>query len=332
MPRAWRVIRHGEPSEVLRLDHVDPPTLARGQVEVAVLAASCNFADVLLCRGQYQQHPDPPFTPGLEVCGRVTRVGPGVSAALSGARVVGQPVLPHGGFADVAVLEANHCHSVPADVTDTTAAVTHLTHLTAWLGLHRRAAVQPGETVVVTAAAGGVGSAAIQVARAAGATVIAITSGAGKAAAATRFGAHHVVDRSGDVVGEIRRLAPRGADVVLESVGGQSFQQATKYIGFEGRIVVVGFAGGEIPHAALNHAMVKNYTIAGLHWSLYRDHHPDLMRSGQNAIFDLLAAGHLTPDISELSFHELPTSLEQLAAGQIRGKSVITIEKDRDTP
>ncbi len=330
--RAWRVTRHGDPRDVLRLDEVEPPAPAADQVEVAVLAASCNFADVLLCRGRYQQRPALPFTPGLEVCGRVTRVGPGADTALVGARVVGQPLLPHGGFAETALLRAQHCHLVPPDVDDLTAATAHLTQLTAWLGLHRRGAVQAGETVVVTAAAGGVGSAAVQIARAAGAVVIAVTSGPDKAATARRLGAHHVVDRSGDVIGGIRRLAPHGVDVVFESVGGQAFAQATRYVAFEGRIIVVGFAGGDTPRAALDHTMVKNYTIAGLHWSLYRDHHPSLVREGQNAVFALLAAGQLTPDVTPVPFADLPTALEQLAAGRIRGKAVITVDKNQDTP
>jgi NADPH2:quinone reductase len=244
--------------------------------------------------------------------------------------VVGQPVLPHGGFADFGVLRASDAHAVPAGFEDSTAATTHLTYLTAWLGLHRRGAMRAGETVVITAAAGGVGSAAVQIAHAAGATVIAVVSGSEKATAASRMGADSVVDRSStdDVIGEIRRLAPRGVDVVFESVGGQAFEQATKYIGFEGRIVVVGFAGGKTPRAALNHAMVKNYTIAGLHWSLYRDHHPDLVRAGQHAIFDMLAAGHITPEITTLPFSAVPAALEQLAAGHIRGKAVITFGRE----
>jgi NADPH:quinone reductase len=335
MPRAWRVSRHGEPTDVLRLDDKTArPALQAGEIEVRVSATSCNFADVLLCRGRYQQRPPFPFVPGLEVVGWVTTAGPGVGEEFLGSRVVGQSVLPHGGFADFAVLRAADAHFVPAGIDDATAATTHLTHLTAWLGLHRRGAVRVGDTVVITAAAGGVGSAAVQIARAAGATVIAIVSGTQKVATAEKLGADVVIDRSSteDVVGEVRRLAPRGADVVFESVGGLSFEQATKYVGFEGKIVVVGFAGGEIPVAALDHAMVKNYTIAGLHWSLYYKHYPDLVHVAQRTIFDMLTAGLITPEFTCLPFSEVPTALQRLAAGQIRGKAVIRVSTTEPHP
>lgn len=184
MSRAWKVREYGEPSSVLRLEESTVPTPGHGQVRLRVAATSCNFADILLCRGEYQQKPVPPFTPGLEVCGWVDDIGGGVEPRLLASRIVGQPILPHGGFAEATLMNANEAYVVPQEIDDVTAATLHLTYLTAWLGLHRRAAIKPGDVVVVTAAAGGVGSAAVQVARAAGATVIAIVSDAGKAATA----------------------------------------------------------------------------------------------------------------------------------------------------
>ena len=327
MSRAWKVRQYGEPSSVLRLEAATVPTPGHGQVRLRVAATSCNFADVLLCRGEYQQKPDPPFTPGLEVCGWVDDIGGGVDPMLLASRVVGQPILPHGGFADVALLNADEVYIVPRAIDDSVAATLNLTYLTAWLGLHRRASIKSGDTIVITAAAGGVGSAAVQVARAAGATVIAIVSGADKAATASRLGADVVIDRSdGDVIEQVKAAAPDGADIVFDSVGGKAYEQATKYIAFEGRIVVIGFASGYIPRPHLNHALVKNYTIAGLHWSLYRKHRPDLVHIAQAAIFEMAAAGLIDPLITaRLGLEDVPTALEQLAHGRTQGKTVITV-------
>jgi NADPH2:quinone reductase len=326
MPYSWRVHRHGEPTAVLQLEETARPALSAGQIAVRVSAASCNFADVLLCRGSYQQRPAVPFTPGLEVCGRVTDVGGGVDRRMVGSRVLGQPLLPHGGFAEFAVLRVADAYGVPDGIDDSIAATLHLTYLTAWLGVHRRGGLTKGQTIVVTAAAGGVGSAAVQIAQAAGAYVIAIVTGPEKAAFVSRLGADVVIDRStsADVVTEIKAVAPNGVDVVFESVGGESFEQATKYIGFEGRIVVVGFAGGHVPRPRLNHTMVKNYTIAGLHWSLYRDQHPELVQSAQRDIFDMFANGQIAPEITHVRSVDLPATLELLAAGGIRGKAVVS--------
>lgn len=327
MSRAWQVHEYGEPSSVLRLEDAPVPKPGPGQVRVRVAATSCNFADVLLCRGQYQQKPRPPFTPGLEVCGWVDDLGEGVDPFLLTSRVVGQPALPYGGFAEFALMQADEVHHVPRGIEDSTAATLHLTYLTAWLGLHQRAAIKPGDIVVITAAAGGVGSAAVQVARAAGATVIAIVSGTHKAATVTALDADVIIDRSSeDVIAQVKAIAPNGVDIVFDSVGGQAYEQSTKYIAFEGRIVVVGFAGGHIPQPHLNHALVKNYTIAGLHWSLYRRHRPDLVRRAQSALFDMAGAGRIDPLITtRVGLDDVPTALDDLANGRSQGKTVVTV-------
>lgn len=326
MFRAWRVREYGEPVAVLRLEEAAVPMPRSGEVRVRIAAASCNFADVLLCRGKYQQRPNPPFTPGLEVCGWVVDVGDDVDAALVGERVVGQPTLPHGGFAECALLNAGSAFRVPDDIDDATAATLHLTYLTAWLGLHRRASIAAGDVVVVTAAAGGVGSAAVQVARAAGATVIAIVSNAAKAETVARLGADVVLDSSADdVIARVRTAAPRGADIVFDAVGGDAYHQATKYIAFEGRIVIVGFASGGVPRPELTHAFVKNYTIAGLHWTLYRTQRPELVGAGQAAIFDMARAGHIQPLITQIGLDDVPHALEELAHGRAHGKTVVVV-------
>lgn len=330
MAGAWTVRERGEPGKVLRWEGMPVPQPASGQLRVRVSATSCNFADVLLCRGGYQQKPEPPFTPGLELCGVVEAVGADIDPGLLGTRVVGQPVLPYGGFAEVAVLEAGDAFAVPDGVDDTVAATLHLTYLTAWLGLHRRAAVQAGDVVVVTAAAGGVGSAAVQVARAAGARVIGITSGPAKVETVRSLGADLAVDGSkADVIARVREFAPAGADIVFDPVGGSAYDTATKYIAFEGTIVVVGFASGTIPTPRLNHAFVKNYTIAGLHWTLYRRQNPALIARAQAEIFAMAADGTINPLITEcVSIEHVPSALDNLARGRTRGKTVIRTEPE----
>lgn len=327
MAGAWTVREHGEPGTVLSWETMPDPKPGCGEVRVRVSATSCNFADVLLCRGQYQVKPAMPFTPGLELCGVVDAAGPGVDERIIGTRVVGQPSLPHGGFAELALMDAAHAVSVPDGINDVTAATLHLTYLTAWLGLHRRAAVRPNTVVVITAAAGGVGSAAVQVARAAGATVIGLASGEGKLDSVRALGADVALDGSrDDVIDRIRDVAPLGADIVFETVGGAVYDAATKYVAFEGTIVVVGFAGGTIPQPRLNHAFVKNYTIAGLHWALYRKYRPDVLERGQRDIFDMAAAGKITPMItSRVSLTDVPSALTELANGTTRGKTVVCV-------
>lgn len=327
MSRAWTVRQYGEPGTVLRLEQTPEPVPGPGQVRVRVAATSCNFADVLLCRGKYQQKPTPPFTPGLEVCGWVDDLGAGVDIQLLTKRVVGQPILPHGGFADYTLMNAADVHPVPPAIDDATAATLHLTYLTAWLGLHRRAGITAGDVVVVTAGAGGVGSAAVQIARATGAIVIAIASDADKVATAAALGADVVIDRSHeDVVEAVKSAAPNGVDIVFDSVGGLAYEQATKIVGFEGRIVVVGFASGAVPQPRLTHAFVKNYTIAGLHWSLYRTKRPDLVRLAQRDIFDMAQTGLINPLITScVDIGDLPRALRELASGTTQGKSVVTV-------
>jgi NADPH2:quinone reductase len=327
MAGAWTVREHGEPGAVLRWETLPDPHPGAGQIRVRVAATSCNFADVLLCRGEYQQKPTMPFTPGLELCGIVDEVGSGVAPALVGSRIVGQPHLPHGGFAELALMTVADAAVVPPALDDVTAATLHLTYLTAWLGLHRRASVRPGDIVVVTAAAGGVGSAAVQLARAAGATVIGIASGQRKLDAVAELGADLAIDGAdGDVIARVREIAPGGVDIVFDTVGGHSYECATKYIAFEGTIVVVGFASGAIPQPRLNHAFVKNYTIAGLHWALYRQNRPELVRRAQTEIFEMAAIGQITPRITGcLGIDAVPAALEELGHGRTQGKTVIRL-------
>jgi NADPH2:quinone reductase len=323
--KAWQVSRHGEPHDVLELAEVPRPAPGPGQLLVRVLAAAANFPDALLCRGTYQVRPPLPFTPGVELCGEVAETGQDVAGFSPGDRVIGGSVLPYGAFAEYAVMDAALTMPAPASLDDAAAAPFHITYQTGWFGLHRRARLAAGETLLVHAAAGGVGSGAVQLGKAAGARVIGVAGGPQKARVARELGADVVVDRHADdfvaVVKEV--TGGRGADVVYDPVGGDAFAKSTKCIAFEGRILVVGFASGDIPSAALNHALVKNYSILGLHWGLYQQRDPGAVRDCHVELTRLAAAGTIRPLISErLPLAGVPDGLRRLAEGATTGRIV----------
>jgi NADPH2:quinone reductase len=323
--KAWQLSRHGEPEDVLELAELPVPSPGAGQLLVRVLAAAANFPDVLLCRGGYQVRPPLPFTPGLELCGEVVAAGPGAAGFEPGERVIGGAALPFGAFAAYALMDAGRAHPAPAGLDDAEAAPFLVTYQTGWFGLHRKARLKAGETLLVHAAAGGVGSGAVQLGKAAGARVIGVVGGASKARLARELGADVVIDRrADDVVAAVKEATGgKGADVVYDPVGGEAFRQSTKCIAFEGRIVVVGFASGEIPQAALNHALVKNYDILGLHWGLYEQRAPALIRDCQAELATLVAAGQIRPLITErLPMAGVPDALRRLGAGSTAGRLV----------
>ena len=319
--KAWRVHELGEPAKVMRLEDVAAPTPGPRQLVVKVLAAPANFPDALLCRGLYQMKPELPFTPGVELCGSV--VDPGDTPFAVGDRVIGVAVLPFGGFAELAVMDQATTFPAPPELDDAEASALFIGYQTGWVGLHVRAGLRAGETLLVHAAAGGVGSAAIQLGKAAGARVIGVVGGPDKAAVARELGADVVIDRrTEDFVSVVKEeTGGRGADVIYDPVGGETYQRSTKCIAFEGRILVVGFAGGEIQSAALNHALVKNYSIVGLHWGLYNLMRPEVVAECHRELLRLVAAGSIRPLISErLSLEELAYGVQRLADGSTVGR------------
>jgi NADPH2:quinone reductase len=318
--QAWQVHENGEPSEVMRLTDAEPPTPGDGQVLLRVRAANVNFPDALLCRGQYQVRPPLPFTPGVEVCADTE----------DGRRVIANPALPHGGFAEYALADANALLPAPDSLDDAQAAALHIGYQTGWFGLHRRAHLEAGETLLVHAAAGGVGSAAVQLGKAAGATVIGVVGGAAKAAVARELGCDIVIDRhTEDVVAAVKEATGgRGADVIYDPVGGQAYTQSAKTVAFEGRIVVVGFASGTIPSPALNHALVKNYSILGLHWGLYNTKNPALVRHCHEQLTALAARGAIEPLVSErVLLEDAARAVQRVADGETTGRVTVVLEK-----
>jgi NADPH:quinone reductase len=323
--KAWQVSRHGEPQDALELVEVPRPEAGPGQLLVRVLAAAANFPDLLMCRGTYQVRPPLPFCPGVELCGEVVEAGPGVGGYSAGDRVLGTAVLPHGGFAEYAVVDAGRALPAPEGLDDAEAAPFRVTYQTGWFGLHRRARLAAGETLLVHAAAGGVGSGAVQLGKAAGARVIGVAGGPEKVAVVRELGADVVIDRHAeDFVTVVKEVTGgHGADVVYDPVGGEAFRRSTKCIAFEGRILIVGFASGDIPSAALNHALVKNYSIVGLHWGLYEQREPGSILDCHAELSRLVAAGAIRTLVSErLTLADVPDGLRRLGAGTTTGRIV----------
>jgi NADPH:quinone reductase len=326
--RAWQVQEHGEPASALRLVDVDTPAPGPGQVLVRVRAAALNFPDVLLCRGQYQIRPPLPFTPGVELCGDVVELGEGVGGLAPGQRIIGTPALPTGALAEYALMEPIDVFPAPQALDDAGAAAMHIAYQTGWFALHRRANLAAGETLLVHAGAGGVGSAAIQLGKAAGATVIAVVGGEQKVKVAEQLGADVVIDRrSQDFVAVVKELTGgRGVDVVFDPVGGDAYMGSARCVAFEGRILIIGFAGGTVPAPPLNHVLIKNYAIIGLHWGLYRQYDLGLIREAHEALTDLAAQGIVKPLIGgELAMPAAAEGLTRLGAGETVGRLVVSM-------
>ncbi|GAA4926261.1 NADPH2:quinone reductase [Actinomycetospora succinea] len=310
--RAWRVPRYGPFGEVLETADVPRPEPGPGETRVRVAAAAVNFADILHCAGEYQERVPPPFTPGLEVAGTTE----------DGRRVFGPVALPHGGFAEEAVLRTTW--PWPEGMSATQAAGFFVSYQTGWCALHHRTTLAAGETLLVLAAAGGVGLAAVQLGRAAGARVIGVVGDEAKAAVVRAAGAEVIVNPD-DLVTAVRELTDgRGADVVYDPVGGDSFDAARRVVAWEGRLLVIGFAGGRIADAPTNHALVKNYAVVGVHWSAYRERAPELVTEWQRGIEDLWDRRAIDPLVgAEYAFEDLPTAMAELQARRTTGRVVL---------
>jgi len=327
--KAWVVRQLGGP-ESLKLEEIAPGEPADGMVRIKVRAAAINFPDVLMVAGLYQVKPDLPFVPGVEVSGEVLSA-PSASEFKPGDRVMAlldSAGLTRGGFAEIADAMPASVTAMPDKMTFEDGAGFTLIFQTGWFGLHRRANLQAGETLLVHAGAGGVGSAAIQLGKAAGATVIATAGSDEKTEVCRALGADHVVNyKTGDFVEEVKRITEgRGADVVFDPVGGDLYDRSTKCIAFEGRIVVVGFTSGRIPQAAANHVLIKNYSVVGLHWGLYTRRAPELIAPAARALLDLYEADKIKPYIStRLPLSQAPRALATVGEGKSTGKVILTV-------
>jgi NADPH2:quinone reductase len=325
--KAWVVRELGTPDS-LSFEDVDPGEALEGSVRIAVRAAAINYFDALMVAGQYQVKPELPFVPGAEVSGEVLSA-PAASGFKPGDRVmalVDSGGLTRGGYAEIADAIPGSVAHIPDDMPFEDGAGFTLIYQTGWFGLHRRANLQPGETLLVHAGAGGVGSAAIQLGKAAGATVIATAGSDEKVEVCKKLGADHALNyKSADFVAAVKSITGgRGADVVYDPVGGDVYDRSTKCIAFEGRIVVVGFTSGRIAQAATNHVLIKNYSVVGLHWGLYARRAPDLTAVAMQTLFGMYAAGQIKPYIStRLPLEEAPAALAMVGGGKSTGKVVL---------
>jgi NADPH:quinone reductase len=323
--RAWRVATLGEPAEALSLDVVDTPRAAAGEVLLRIGAVAANFPDVLLSRGQYQVKPELPFIPGIECSGTVVDLGDGVSDVTVGDRVVAAKI---GVLAEYAAVPAAAVQRVPDGLSDIAAAGLTIAYQTAWFALHRRAGLRTGEWLLVHAAAGGVGAAAVQLGVAAGARVIGVVGSDQKAATARAAGAEHVIVRGvDDIAASVKAVTGgHGADVVFDPVGGAAFHASTKCVAFEGRIVVIGFASGEIPTLAVSHTLVKNYGVLGLYWGLYQERFPELVADAHADLLRLFDEGAIDPVVDHVvPFERAPEAITALASGATVGRVVIEV-------
>ena len=326
--KAWVVRELGGP-ESMHLEEVEAGEPADGMVRVAVRAAAINFPDALMVAGTYQSKPALPFVPGVEVSGEVV-AAPSSSGFKTGDRVMALldcGGLTRGGYAEIADAAPTAVSRMPKNMSFEEAAGFTLTYQTGWFGLHRRANLQPSETLLVHAGAGGVGSAAIQLGKAAGATVIATAGSDEKVEVCRSLGADHAINyKTQDFAEEVKKLTGgRGANVIFDPVGGDVYDRSTKCIAFEGRIVIVGFTSGRIPQAAINHVLIKNYSVVGLHWGLYNTRAPELIPPAARALAELYEAGKIKPLVSaRMPLADARQALATVAEGKSTGKVILT--------
>lgn len=324
--RAWTVHEFGAYREVLHLEEIPPPRPGPGSVVARVLSAGINFQDTLLIAGQYQTKPPTPFVPGFEVVGEVVDIGKHVHRVRPGDRVIA--FIETGGYAQYALLDPQRTFLVPASMTADEAAAFLLSYQTAYFALVHRARLRSGEILLVHAGAGGLGSASIQLGKALGATVIATAGSDDKVSLCRGLGADHAINYAeADFASAVREITKgAGADVVVDPVGGEVFASSTKCIAWQGRIVTLGFACGEIPTIAAHRVLLKNIAVVGLHWSEYWRRDRALIHETQEILNELFAAGKIRPVVSRrYRMEELPDALGAFEQRKVCGKAVLAI-------
>jgi len=312
--------------ESLTLGDVPSPVPGPGEVLVEVRACGLNFADTLMIQGKYQERPEFPFSPGLEVAGEVLSVGQGVEGLTAGDAVIA--FCGHGGLAERVVVPTGNAIRIPDGMDFVTAAGFGVVYGTAHVGLERRGHLTPGEVLLVHGAAGGVGLAAVEVGRRMGATVIATASSEERLALAKAHGAHHAINyRKEEFRERVKSLTDgRGADVVFDPVGGEVFDQSVRCTNWEGRILVVGFASGTISQLPVNLTLVKNISVTGVYWGAYRRRDPAVLQQSWRQLLAWLEEGALSPHISATyPLEDAPAALESLMRRRATGKVVVKI-------
>ncbi len=301
-----------------------PPTPAKGEVLLEISACGLNFADLLIAKGRYQERPELPFTLGMEPAGRILAVGPDTKAPPLGTRVAG--FASFGGLAEQGVFSAERCLELPDEMSFTDAAAFQVAYGTAHVALSHRADLRKGETLLVLGAAGGVGLTAVEIGKLMGATVIACARGADKLTVCKAAGADHVIDsESGDIRAEVKALG--GADVVYDPVGGEGFTAALRACRPEARVIVVGFASGDIPQIPANILLVKNISVLGYYWGGFLKFHPQVLTDSMSQLLDWYVEGRLKPHVSHvLPLERTDEAYELLRSRKSTGKVVVTMD------
>ncbi len=304
------------------LRDIDPPVPARDEVRISVAATGLNFADLLLLEGRYQEQPAFPLIPGLEVSGTIDRVGVGVDPGFVGRRVAAMP--SHGGLAEFVCVPADRCAALPEGVTFVDAAAFQIAYGTSHLALTRTARLVAGETLVVTGAAGGVGLTAVELGHMLGARVIGVARGPEKAGLVRQAGADVVLDSGeGDLAQALKNLG--GADVIYDAVGGSGFRDLVRATRPEGRILLIGFASGDLPEIRPNHLLVKNISVHGFYWGGFLRFNPDALTGSLAILLGWLDEGRISPHVSQvLPLERALEGLEMLRTRSSTGKIVVT--------
>ncbi|WP_374573472.1 NADPH:quinone oxidoreductase family protein [Phenylobacterium sp.] len=303
---------------------IDTPEPGPGEVRVKVRAAAVNFPDLLQTRGEYQHKPSLPFIPGLEMAGEVDALGEGVTGWTPGQAVTGPARV--GGFSEYALSPASALHAKPAALSFSQAAGFGAAYITAYVALVRRAAVQPGEWVLVHGAAGGVGLAAVDMAKALGARVIAASASDAKLAVVeAEYAPDALVNVTGGFRDKVKEITGgRGADVIYDPVGGDVFDESVRCIAFDGRLLVVGFASGRIPTVNANMPLIKGFSVMGVRAGEYGRQFPERGRENQDAIWKMAAEGMVHPRVDkEFPLERWREAFETLAQRQVVGKTII---------
>lgn len=315
------------PPESLQYKDVPSPDVMAGTVKIRVRAAGVNFPDTLIIQGKYQFKPPFPFSPGGEVAGEVLAVGDGVSHVKPGDHVIGMTLA--GGYAEEILVPGNGCFVMPAGMSFEEGAGFTMTYATSHHALRQRAQIQPGETLLVLGAAGGVGLTAVELGKAMGATVIAAASNDEKLALAQKYSADHLLNYSNVDIREGTKLLTKsqGVDVVYDPVGGDYSEPAFRSIAWKGRYLVVGFAAGPIPSLPLNLALLKGAAIVGVFWGDFVRREPDVHAANMRELFSWYTEGKLKPHVSQqFPLEKAADALHWVMSRQAQGKVVLIVE------
>ena len=316
------------PANTLVIDDIPSPEPGKGQVKVRVKAAGLNFPDTLIIEGKYQIKPELPFSPGGEMAGEVLAVGEGVQRFKPGQRVMG--LTGYGAFAEEILVPENQLIPVPDGMNDHTAAAFSMVYGTSYHALKQRANIQPGETLLVLGASGGVGLAAVELGKAMGATVIAAASSAEKLAVAKEAGADDLINYAEeDLKDALKQRYPKGVDVIYDPVGDKFTEAAIRNMAWNGRLLIVGFAAGDIPKIPANLALLKGCSIIGVFWGAFTQKEPQTNIQNIMELMQLFNQGKINPRISQVfPFEDYEQALAALTSRTAKGKVVLDVAGD----